>query len=130
MHSPSSQAVDPESLSDEDLVIEARRRDETAVRILTRRHNRRLFRIARSILGNEGEAADVVQETYVRAFTELQSFRNEALFSTWITRIAMNEALGRLRRRRTTVEWDTAAEERFRAEIIPFPGSTLPLDPE
>ncbi len=83
-----------EELSDEDLVRMARERDEAAVRAITKRYNRRLFRIARSILRNDAEAEDVVQETYVRAFTGLDMFRGDAAFGTWITRIAMNEALG------------------------------------
>ncbi|MGB9259004.1 MAG: sigma-70 family RNA polymerase sigma factor, partial [Pseudolabrys sp.] len=89
-----AQKAKAESLSDEDLVGLARGRDEAAVRAITRRHNRRLFRIARSILRNDAEAEDVVQETYVRAFTGLDLFRGDAAFGTWITRIAMNEALG------------------------------------
>lgn len=122
--------VDPESLTDEDLVGRALARDEAAVRILTRRYNRRLFRVARSILRNDGEAEDVVQETYVRAFTGLDKFRGEAGFSTWLTRIAMNEALGRLRRRRPTVEWATYGADRAQAEIIQFPVSAAGQDPE
>ena len=85
----------------------ARARDEAAVRTITTRYNRRLFRIARSILRDDAEAEDVVQETYVRAFTGLDLFRGDAAFGTWITRIAMNEALGRFRRRRPTVDWET-----------------------
>ncbi|MGB9654296.1 MAG: sigma-70 family RNA polymerase sigma factor, partial [Pseudolabrys sp.] len=89
-----AQKAKAESLSDEDLVGLARGRDEAAVRAITRRYNRRLFRIARSILRNDAEAEDVVQETYVRAFTGLDLFRGDAAFGTWITRIAMNEVLG------------------------------------
>jgi RNA polymerase sigma-70 factor (ECF subfamily) len=96
-----------EKLGDEDLVRLARGRDEAAVRAITNRYNRRLFRIARGIVRNDAEAEDVVQETYVRAFTGLEMFRGDAAFGTWITRIAMNEALGRLRRQRPTVDWET-----------------------
>ena len=103
-----------EKLGDEDLVPMARARDEAAVRAITKRYNRRLFRIARSILRNDAEAEDVVQETYVRAFTGLDMFRGDAAFGTWITRIAMNEALGRLRRRRPTVDWETYGRLRAR----------------
>jgi RNA polymerase sigma-70 factor (ECF subfamily) len=121
---------DAETLSDEDLVHLARARDEAAVRVLTRRYNRRLYRVARGILRDDGEAEDVVQETYVRAFTGLDGFRGEAAFSTWLTRIAMNEALGRLRRRRPTVDWQTYSENRREAEIISFPVSASGGDPE
>ena len=119
-----------EKLGDEDLVRMARARDEAAVRAITKRYNRRLFRIARSILRNDAEAEDVVQETYVRAFTGLDMFRGDAAFGTWITRIAMNEALGRLRRRRPTVDWETYGTNRNEAEIINFPISASGSDPE
>jgi RNA polymerase sigma-70 factor (ECF subfamily) len=122
--------VHTEALSDEDLVHLARARDEAAVRTITARYNRRLFRIARSILRDDAEAEDVVQETYVRAFTGLDMFRGDAAFGTWITRIAMNEALGRLRRRRPTVEWDTYGANRHQAQIINFPASAASSDPE
>jgi RNA polymerase sigma-70 factor, ECF subfamily len=122
--------VHTEALSDEDLVQLARKRDEAAVRAITVRYNRRLFRIARSILRNDAEAEDVVQETYVRAFTGLDMFRGDAAFGTWITRIAMNEALGRLRRQRPTVDWDTYGANRHQAEIINFPASAASSDPE
>ncbi|HKS86327.1 MAG TPA: RNA polymerase sigma factor [Pseudolabrys sp.] len=119
-----------EALSDDELVRQARERNEAAVRVITTRYNRRLFRIARSILRNDAEAEDVVQETYVRAFTGLDMFRGDAAFGTWITRIAMNEALGRLRRRRPTVDWDSYGMNRNQAEIIHFPASAASSDPE
>lgn len=83
-----------------DLVARAIGREEAAVRSLVRQHNRRLFRITRSIVRDDGEAEDVVQETYIRAFTRLDDFRGEAAFGTWLCRIVLNEALGRVRRRR------------------------------
>src|SRR5262245_47762234 len=125
-----TQQAKAESLSDQELVALARQRDEAAVRTITKRYNRRLFRIARSILRNDAEAEDVVQETYVRAFTGLDMFRGDAAFGTWITRIAMNEALGRLRKRRPTVDWETYGNTRNEAEIINFPVSAAGSDPE
>src|SRR5262245_30699000 len=125
-----AQQAKADGLSDEDLVSLARERDEAAVRTITTRYNRRLFRIARSILRNDAEAEDVVQETYVRAFTGLDMFRGDAAFGTWITRIAMNEALGRLRRLRPTVEWETYGANRNQAEIIQFPASAVSHDAE
>ena len=124
------QQADADALSDEVLVARARARDEAAVRSLMTRYNRRLFRVARSILRDDAEAEDVVQETYVRAFTGLDMFRGDAAFGTWITRIAMNEALGRLRRRRPTVDWETYGENRSQAQIIDFPVSAASKDPE
>lgn len=117
-------------LTDEELVRRALRRDEAAVRALTTRYNRRLFRVARGILRNDAEAEDVVQETYVRAFTGLYMFRGDAAFGTWITRIAMNEALGRLRKRKPSVDWESYGESRTQAQIIDFPVSAVSIDPE
>ena len=88
----------PAALGDAELVRRARARDEAAIRTIMQANNRRLYRIARGILRNDGEAEDVVQETYVRAFTHLESFRGDSSLATWLARIAMNEALGRLRR--------------------------------
>lgn len=84
--------------SDEKLVELARQGRENAVRALIKHNNQRLFRVARAIVRSDDEAEDVVQETYVKAFTKLDSFHGDSLFSTWITRIALNEALGRVRR--------------------------------
>jgi len=124
------QLAEADRLSDTELVNRARARDELAVRAITKRYNRRLFRLAHSILRDDAEAEDVVQESYVRAFTGLDLFRGDASFGTWITRIAVNEALGRLRRRRPTVDWETYGENRTTAQVIDFPASAVSNDPE
>ena len=67
--------------------------------ILMRRYNERLYRVTRSMLRDDGEAEDVMQQAYVNAYANLRQFNGKALFSTWLTRIAINEALARLRRR-------------------------------
>jgi RNA polymerase sigma-70 factor (ECF subfamily) len=87
-----------------------RRGDGGAFAALMRRNNRRLYRLARSILKNESEAEEVVQESYVRAFTHLDGFKGEASLATWLARIVANEALGRLRRRRPSVEIGDVAD--------------------
>ena len=69
---------------------------------IMRRNNRRLFRAARGITGTDWEAEEVVQDAYVRAFRALGTFRQEAALSTWLTRIVINEAQGRLRAARNT----------------------------
>src|SRR5262245_48440881 len=86
--------------SDMELVGRAARGDGAAMEAIMRRHNRTLFRAARSILKSDSEAEDAVQEAYVRAYQALSGFRGEANLGTWLTRIAVNEALARLRRRR------------------------------
>ena len=92
-------AVDYGALDETALVALAIQRDERAIRLLIKRHNQRLFRAARSIAGNNTEAEDIVQASYVRAFTHLDGFRGESSMATWLTRITVNEALGRLRKR-------------------------------
>jgi RNA polymerase sigma-70 factor (ECF subfamily) len=74
---------------------------------------------------------DVVQEAYVRAFTSLHQFRGDASLATWLSRIVLNEALGRLRRRRPTLDLE-AIDNRppSQAQVIPFPLATPQLDPE
>lgn len=112
-------------LSDAALVERIRAGDEAAVRALVRRHNRRLFRVARGVLRDDAEAEDVVQETYVRAFANLSRFRGEAGIATWLTRIALNEALGRRRRRRPAE--DIAAVGDLSADdprVVAFPSPT------
>jgi RNA polymerase sigma-70 factor (ECF subfamily) len=115
---------------DAELVERALLRDEAAFRSIMQSNNRRLYRIARGILRNDSEAEDVVQETYLRAFTHLESFRGGSSLATWLARIAMNEALGRLRRQRPSVDLDTLAPGVLEAQIIPFPLSAPSEDPE
>jgi RNA polymerase sigma-70 factor (ECF subfamily) len=76
-----------------------------------RRHNRRVFRAVRAILKRDDEAEDVMQDAYVRAYEHLAEFRGEAAFSTWLTRIAVHEALARLRRERRFQPVEPTLEE-------------------
>jgi RNA polymerase sigma-70 factor (ECF subfamily) len=126
------QIDDMDGLDDMALVDLARHRNELAIRTIVRRHNQRLFRAARAILRNDGDAEDVVQASYVKAFTHLESFRGEAQLSTWLTRIALNEALGRVRRQRPTtgIEQIDIDSQRGGAQVIAFPTIQTPLDPE
>jgi RNA polymerase sigma-70 factor (ECF subfamily) len=113
--------IAPLDTGDAELVRRALARDEAAVRAIMQANNRKLYRLARGILRNDAEAEDVVQEAYVRAFTHLESFRGDSSLSTWLSRIAMNEALGRLRRARPSVDLDALPPGKLEAEIIPFP---------
>jgi RNA polymerase sigma-70 factor (ECF subfamily) len=85
--------------SDEAVIARVRAGEHDLFEIIMRRYNRRLYRVARSIVRSEAEAEDVVQDAYVRAYTHLAQYAGEAKFSTWLTRIAVNEALRRVRRR-------------------------------
>ena len=118
----------PTGSDDAELISRALSRDEAAVRAIMQANNRRLNRLARGILRNDAEAEDVVQDTYVRAFTHLEQFRGDSSLSTWLSRIAMNEALGRLRRQKPGVEL-SSLEKTPQAQIIPFPLAPMD-DPE
>ena len=77
--------------------------DRRAFESLVRRHERRVFRVALAVLGNSEDAEEVMQDTFVRAFRHLGQFRREARFSTWLTRIAVNEAIERRNTRKNYV---------------------------
>src|SRR5262245_8800197 len=94
------------ALSDDQLVERVRAGDAVAFELIMRRHNRRLFRLARSILRSGPEAEDVVQETYVRAYANLDQFVGPHNLAAWLARIAANEALGRVRGRGRVVSLD------------------------
>jgi RNA polymerase sigma-70 factor, ECF subfamily len=98
-----AQTAAPPTLADEEVVARVLAGDTSLFEILMRRYNQRLFRVARGILADDAEAEDVMQEAYLRAFRELATFRGEAQFSTWLTRIACHEALARMRKRRRLV---------------------------
>ena len=99
------------------LVHRALAREADAFRMIIKTHNQRLYRIARGILRNDAEAEDVVQEAYVRAFAKLATFRGDSSLATWLSRIVINEALGRLRKRRRAA----AMPENPESRIIRFP---------
>ncbi|MDF0642693.1 MAG: RNA polymerase sigma factor [Nitrospira sp.] len=94
-----SSAPSSEHSQELELVSRAACGDEAAFELIMRRYNQKLFRTARSILRNDEEAEDVVQEAYMRAWRALGNFRSDARLSTWLVRIVANEALGRLRRK-------------------------------
>lgn len=123
-------ATDLATLDDAELVRGARARDDGAFRAIMQRHNRRLYRIVRGILRNDHEAEDVVQEAYVRAFTHLEGFRGDSSLGTWLARIAMNEALGRVRHNRSSLDVAAAEARRSEAQIIQFPLATTSDNPE
>jgi RNA polymerase sigma-70 factor (ECF subfamily) len=122
---------DTSDLNDPELIALALEGEELAFRVIMERHNKRLYRVARAVLKNETEAEDVVQEAYLRAFAALPSFRGEASLATWLTRIALNEALGRKRKERPMVDIGAVIDlEEKSAEIIEFPTMKAEPDPE
>src|SRR5688572_29624100 len=86
-----------QSLGDEEVIARVRGGETALFEVLMRRHNQRLFRAARGILRNEAEAEDAVQQSWLAAYSHLDQFAGSARFSTWLTRIAINEALARTR---------------------------------
>jgi len=87
-----------QTLSDEQIVAQVVGGHTALFEVLMRRHNERTYRAARAIVRDEREAEDVMQQAYVNAYAHLRQFDNRAKFSTWLTRIAVNEALARARR--------------------------------
>lgn len=94
--SPDRPATDE---SDEQLVQRVLAGDQLAFELIMRRYNQRLFRIARSLLRDDHEAEDALQDAYIRAYEKLAQFEHRARFSTWLTRIVVHEALGQRRKR-------------------------------
>ncbi|MBN9545530.1 MAG: RNA polymerase sigma factor [Alphaproteobacteria bacterium] len=117
-------AAMPEKL----LLRHAQGGDRDAFRAIMQRHNQRLFRVARAVVSNDDEAEDVLQDAYLKAFTAIGLFRGEAGLNTWLTAITLNEARGRLRRRRPAESLERMEEDGVR--VIPFPGMAEIPDPE
>lgn len=103
----------PDALSDIELARRIAAADTAALELLMRRHNQLLYRAARSILKNEEEAEEAVQDAYLKAYRTMGDYRGDAKLSTWLTRIAINEALARIRK------------EKRRAEIIHLNGGVM-----
>ena len=126
MVSTAEVATRQEPLSDEEVVVRVLAGETGMFEIVMRRHNQRLYRVARAILRNDGEAEDVMQDAYVRAYEHLDQFAGRAKFSTWLTRIAVHEALARQHRRQRYEKLEPKSEregdpmDRF-ASLTPNP---------
>ena len=126
MVNPAEAATSQEPLSDEEVVAQVLAGETAMFEIVMRRHNQRLYRVARAILRNDGEAEDVMQDAYVRAYEHLNQFAGRAKFSTWLTRIAVHEALSRQHRENRYHELEPMSEregdpmDRF-ASLAPDP---------
>ena len=101
----------------DDALVEIARDNKLAFEALMRRHNRRLFRVTRSVLRDGDAAQDAVQETYLRAFTKLDTYQPTGRFGAWLSRVAFNEALMMRRRNRgDTVSIDDAGQDALAVE--------------
>jgi RNA polymerase sigma-70 factor (ECF subfamily) len=113
------------TLTDEEIVAGVLAGHTALFEILMRRHNERIYRAARAILRDENEAEDVMQQAYVNAYAHLRQFDGRAQFATWLTRIAINEALARVRRIRNYQCLDEDA-----VDVETFMHQADPSDPE
>lgn len=129
---PTACTRDFSTCSDYELVALARRGDGPAFGALIQRCNRRHYRIARGIVRSDHEAEDVVQEAYVCAYIALPEFRGDSSVTTWLTRIVLNEAVGRMRSQRPQEDL-AAIDQAVRngdTRVIMFPGVMPSVDPE
>lgn len=104
------QQAKAEGWTDEEVVARVLAGETALFEIIMRRYNQRLYRVARAILRQDAEAEDVMQDTYVRAYQHLGQFAGKARFATWLTRIAVHEALARAHRQSRFAPLDTAAD--------------------
>jgi RNA polymerase sigma-70 factor (ECF subfamily) len=118
-------AVDAGDLGDLDVIRRVLAGDAGLFELLMRRYNERIYRVARSIVRDEDEAEDVMQQAYVNAFTHLRQFNGTAQFSTWLTRIAVHEALARMRRQGRYQQLDEES-----SNVESFMADTRSEDPE
>lgn len=125
MNTSSAVIADTVEPPDEALIQQVLGGNTALFELLMRRYNERVYRAARSIVRNEHEAEDVMQQAYVNAFTHLRQFNGSARFSTWLLRITINEALARVRRQG---RYDVFDEELSNVE--PFMSHTPSPDPE
>src|SRR5256885_2304430 len=103
------EALNSDQLTDEEVVERVKAGQTPLYEIIMRRYNQRLYRVARAILRDDSEAEDVMQDAYVRAYQHLAQFAGRSRFATWLTRIAIHEALARSQRRRLTEQFDASA---------------------
>ena len=94
-----------ETLTDEEVVRRVLQGETALFELIMRRYNQRLYRVARAILRDDAEAEDVIQDAYVRAYEHLSQFAGRSQFATWLTRIAIHEALARTKSRRRTEQF-------------------------
>jgi RNA polymerase sigma-70 factor (ECF subfamily) len=116
-----------DALSDEQVVALVIEGQTALFEVLMRRHNERIYRAARAILRDEREAEDVMQQAYVNAYSHLRQFDGRAQFSTWLTRIAVHEAIARARRRGRYQSLDADATGAAESPMMP---TTDQPDPE
>lgn len=131
MNQPSFARIDYAQMLDAELIVRVLRGEQLAFQTVMERYNQRLYRTARGIVGDDAEAEDVVQEAWMRAFAAIASFRGDAALLTWLVRIVINEARGRLRKRHLQAELaDIDVAQQSGTLILGFPDGQKVDDPE
>jgi len=125
----SATALDYEGLDEAGLARLAKAGDPAAFEKIMQRYNQRLFRMARSIVRDDTEAEDVLQESYLHAYRKLASFHGDAALLTWLTSIVLNEARGRLRKRHNMVDLDQVDQAPENSHVVAFRSRSGSEDP-
>ena len=126
MHAVNAEVLEQwNTLTDEQVVGHVLGGETALFEILMRRYNERVYRVARTIVRSDSEAEDVMQQAYVNAYANLRQFAGKARFSTWLTRIAINESLSRVRRRGQYEPFDDDL-----SHVEPFMAQPSSQDPE
>lgn len=118
-------AAETGQASEAALLAELRHGSAAAYASLMRQNNQRLYRLARGILRDDGEAEEAVQDGYVRALTHIDGFKGEASVATWLARIVLNESMARLRRRRPMADLEEMRETLTNEVNVPSPEQAL-----
>jgi RNA polymerase sigma-70 factor (ECF subfamily) len=127
---PIGQAGTPEALSDEQVVARVLAGEPHLFELLIRRYNPRIYRVTRAISRSDADAEDAMQDAYVQAFTNLAGFEGRASFATWLTRIAVHAALGRVRRTKNVTVVEDLDEMHIAPEKHPMSARTMAKSPE
>ena len=126
---PGTQPRQPDGFDDDvGLIDQVLAGDRAHFETLVRRHERRVFRVALAVLGNFEDAEEAMQDAFVKAYRHLKDFRRESRFSTWLTRIAVNEALQKRQARKDAVTLDEARE--IESSSLPRNFEPWTADPE
>src|SRR6478736_1607419 len=102
----------PSILADSEIVRRVRAGDRALFEVLMRRHNQRVYRAARAVVKDETEVEDVMQQAYINAFTHLHQFEDRSEFSTWLTRIVLNEAFARRHKLQSSASISASVDDR------------------
>ena len=125
---PGTQPREPGFDDDLGLIDQVLAGDRAPFETLVHRHERRVFRVALAVLGNFEDAEEAMQDAFVKAYRHLKDFRRESRFSTWLTRIAVNEALQKRQARKETVTLDETRE--IESSSLPRNFEPWSADPE